>query len=159
MKYSTILFLLIISILLSQVPIDYHFSSTHNRLNRYENITEEGLNSNSIVDIRSIDESYLLMSTASGLSYVHIYDLNPDSVSFGSFNKDSVSLPRGGTPALAVKENIIAISGILDTTAVTGEELMGTGISYSIDAGESWHYLHQPIDEIPESGLYHAISW
>jgi hypothetical protein len=94
------------------------------------------------------------------LSYVHIDDLHPDSVSFGSFNKDFISLPRGGTPALAVRENIIAMSGILDTTtATTGEEQMGTGISYSIDEGESWHYLHQPIDEIPESGPYHSISW
>ncbi|HJM47578.1 MAG TPA: hypothetical protein QGH56_07125, partial [Candidatus Marinimicrobia bacterium] len=158
MKYSIIIFLLIKSVLISQVPIDYKFSN-NNTLNRYENITEEGLNSNSIVDIYPIDESYLLMSTGSGLSYVHINDLHPDSVSFGSFNKDSVSFPRGGAPALAVRENIIVISGLLDTTAVTGEELMGTGISYSIDEGENWDYLHQPIDEIPESGQHHTISW
>ena len=158
MKYSIIIFLLIKSVLISQVPIDYKFSN-NNTLNRYENITEEGLNSNSIVDIYPIDESYLLMSTGSGLSYVHINDLHPDSVSFGSFNKDSVSFPRGGAPALAVRENIIVISGLLDTTAVTGEELMGTGISYSIDEGENWDYLHQPIDEIPELGQHHTISW
>ena len=143
MKYLLIIFLFIISTLISQVPIEYKFS-TNNTLNRYENITEEGLNSNSIVDIRPIDESYLLMSTANGLSYVHIYDLHPDSLKFGSFNRDSVSLPRGGAPALAVRGNIIAISGILDTTAATGEEIMGTGISYSIDEGEIWQYLQQP---------------
>lgn len=158
MKYPVIISMFIISLLISQVPIDYKLS-TNNTLNRYENITEEGLNSNSIIDIYPIDESYLLMSTGSGLSYVHIYDLHPDSVSFGSFNKDSVSFPRGGAPALAVRENIIVISGILDTTAVTGEEIMGTGISYSIDEGENWEYLHQPIDEIPESGQHHTISW
>ena len=158
MKHPIILFLLIKSVLISQVPIDYKLS-TNNTLNRYENITEEGLNSNSIVDIHPIDESYLLMSTGNDLGYVYIYDLHPDSVSFGSFNKDSVSFPRGGAPALAVKENIIVISGILDTTAVTGEEIMGTGISYSIDEGENWEYLHQPIDEIPESGQHHTISW
>ena len=123
MKYPIILLLLIISVLLSQVPKDYHFSSTHNKLNRYENITDEGLNSNSIVDIRFLDSTYFLLSTASGLSYVHIHDLNPDSVSFGFFNKDSISLPRGGIPALAVRETIIAISGILDTTTVTTGEL------------------------------------
>ena len=99
------------------------------------------------------------MSTGSGLSYVHINDLHPDSVSFGSFNKDSVSFPRGGAPALAVRENIIVISGLLDTTAVTGEELMGTGISYSIDSGENWIFLSQPIDTIPETGKYQTILW
>ena len=109
MKYPLILFLLILSVLLSQIPIDYKFS-TDITLNRYENITEDGLSSNSIVDIRPFDSTYFFISTASGLSYVHIHDLHPDSVSFGSFNRDSILLPRGGAPALAVKENIIAIS-------------------------------------------------
>jgi len=158
MKYPLILFLLILSVLLSQIPIDYKFS-TDITLDRYENITEDGLSSNSIVDIRPFDSTYFFLSTASGLSYVHIHDLHPDSVSFGSFNRDSISLPRGGAPALAVRENIIAISGLLDTTAVTGKELMGTGISYSIDEGENWFYLSQPKDDIPETGKYQTINW
>ena len=61
MKYPVIISMFIISVLISQVPIDYKLS-TNNTLNRYENITEEGLNSNSIVDIYPIDESFLLMS-------------------------------------------------------------------------------------------------
>ncbi len=164
MKFPVIISMLIISVLLSQVPIDYKLSAD-NTLNRYENITEDGLNSNSIVDIRSIDEFYLLIGTASGLSYVHIYDLHPDSVSFGSFSRDSLflqeagSLPRGGSPALIVKDDVVALSGLLDTIAVTGEEQMGTGISYSIDKGETWKYLPQPIDNIPETGKYQTISW
>ena len=85
MKYPIIIFLLINSVLISQVPIDYKFSSNIT-LDRYENITEEGLNSNAIVDIRPLDSNYFLLSTASGLSYVHIYDIYPDSVNFGSFN-------------------------------------------------------------------------
>ena len=152
MKYPMILSLLIISIILSQVPVDYKLS-TKNILNRYENITEDGFNSNSIVDIRPMkDSSYLFLSTASGLSYVHIYDIHPDSLSFGSFNRDSLflqeagSLPRGGSPALVVKDSVVALSGLLDTIAVTGAEQMGTGISYSIDDGETWKYLSQPID-------------
>jgi len=158
MKCSLIIFQFFISALLSQIPENFQLI-THDKLHRYDNITENGLNSNSIVDIRSIDESYLLLSTSIGLSYAHIYDSHPDSISFGSFNRDSVSLPRGGAPALSVKENIIAISGLLDTTAVTGKELMGTGISYSIDEGENWFYLTQPKDDIPETGKYQTINW
>jgi hypothetical protein len=158
MKCSLIIFQFFISALLSQIPEKFQLI-THDKLHRYDNITENGLNSNSIVDIRSIDESYLLLSTSIGLSYAHIYDSHPDSISFGSFNRDSVSLPRGGAPALSVKENIIAISGLLDTTAVTGKELMGTGISYSIDEGENWFYLSQPKDDIPETGKYQTINW
>ena len=71
MKYPMIIFSFIISVLLSQVPIGYKLS-IDKTLNRYENITEKRLKSNSIVDIRPIDESYLLLSTASGLSYIYI---------------------------------------------------------------------------------------
>ena len=149
---------LIISVLLSQLPINYKLS-TNNTLNRYESITKHGLNSNSIVDIRPIDESYLLLSTANGLNYAYIYDLHSDSVNFASFIRDSVSLPMGGIPALAVMDSVIVLSGLKDTTAVTGEELMGTGISYSIDGGENWAYLPQPKDAIPSSGVYHTILW
>ena len=88
MKFPVIIYTLLISILLAQVPIDYKFSD-NNRLNRFEDITEDGLNSNSIVDIRAIiDSTYLLLSTASGfyrneaesgLSYVYINDLHPNS--------------------------------------------------------------------------------
>ena len=60
---------------------------------------------------------------------------------------------------MAVKGDIIALSGLLDTTAVTGEELMGTGISYSTDSGENWIFLSQPIDAIPETGKYQTILW
>ena len=158
MKYPMVIFSLIFSELLSQVPIKYKFV-TNSNLNRYENIIGEGLSSNSIVDIRRIDESYRLLSTAKGLSYVHIYDSHLDSVNFGYFSSESASLPRGGIPALVIRENIVALSGLLDTTAVTGEELMGTGISYSMDEGENWTYLPQPIDDIPQSGKFQTILW
>ena len=157
-KYHVIISTIIISVLLAQVPIDYKLS-IDNTLYRYENITKDGLNSNSIVDIRPIDKSYILLSTANGLSYANIYNSQLDSVSFGYFDSDSLSLPRGGIPALAVKENIVVLSGIMDTTAVTGEELMGTGIAYSIDEGENWIYLPQPIDDIPQTGKYQTLLW
>ena len=153
-----IFYILMISVIFSQLPEGYDLDR-NTRLNRFENISYNKLNSNSIFDIRQIDESYLLISTGSGLSYINIYDDNPDSINFGSFNKNLVPLPRGGAPALVVKDNIIAISGIVDTQAVTGLELMGTGISYSMDYGENWDYISQPIDSIPSSGNYHTVQW
>ena len=148
----------IFSVIFSQLPKDYYLEK-NTRLDRFENISYKNLNSNSIYDIRAIDESYLLISTGSGLSYINIYNNSPDSINFGSFDRNLVPLPRGGAPALVVKNNIIAISGIVDTQAVTGLEIMGTGISYSIDYGENWDYISQPIDSIPNSGKYHTIKW
>lgn len=149
---------LICSVVFSQYPKDYNLHSRID-LDRYESITDSILHSNSIYDIRKIDESYLLISTGKGLSYIEIYDYHPDSINFGSFNRDRASLPLGGVPALAVKNNIIAFSGVVDTNAVTGLESMGTGISYSLDYGENWTYLLQPIDNIPSTSKYHTINW
>jgi len=153
-----IFYFILLSLIFNQHPKDFNINN-YNTLDRYENISNNNLNSNSIYDIRKVDDSYLLISTGMGLSYINIENNELEKISFGSFNKDLVALPRGGAPALAVKNNIVAVSGIVDTSAVTGLELMGTGISYSLDFGESWEYIEQPIDSIPISGQYHSISW
>ena len=43
----------------------------------------------------------------------------------------------------------------------TGYESKGTGLSYSINGGDSWTYLSQPIDSIPEIDMdgFKIISW
>ena len=38
-------------------------------------------------------------------------------------------------------------TAIVDTNAITGMEVMGTGLSYSLDEGKNWMYLAQPVDE------------
>jgi len=157
----------LISQLICQIPIDFSISKS-NIINRYDDISEIGIYNNSIIDIKPLNSTNIFFSTGSdyhndktksALSYATLSTIHPDSILFRSFNKNYVSLPRGGAPALAVRDNIIAISGILDTIAVTGEEIMGTGISYSIDEGETWFYLPQPIDKIPDTGKYHNINW
>ena len=36
---------------------------------------------------------------------------------------------------------------------------MGTGISWSINDGDIWNYIEQPIDSIPDSGAYTYEIW
>ena len=124
MKYI----ILLITILNSQVPRQFSFDN--NSLYRYESISEENISDNSIIDIRKIDDEYILLSTGKGLSYVKkINNFSTDSVIFGQFNRNLVSLPKGGIPALITNENIIAISGLVDTIVASLEERKGTGIS------------------------------
>jgi len=71
----------------------------------------------------------------------------------------SDNLPRGGNPATFTYNNIIAISGVIDTAVATGNESAGTGISY-VDINDNiWKYLPQSIDSIPVAGQYHTIEW
>ena len=55
------------------------------------------------------------------------------SIDFGYFNIST--MPMGGNPALAVDGSSIAVSGVIDTSVITGSEPKGTGIAYSTNTG------------------------
>ena len=56
-------------------------------------------------------------------------------------------MPEGGNPAIAVRGDIIAVSGVY--TNSTFNMSAGSGISFSIDGGDTWKYISQPIDPMP----------
>ena len=141
--------------ILAQTPHQFLLLDSE-QLNRYEDNSEKGkIAHNVTIDIKSLNDSLYFFGTGNGLSYGEI--MNNNSIDFGYFNISS--MPVGGNPALAVRGNSIAVSGVIDTATATGTEPKGTGIAYSTDKGENWTYLSQPIDDIPESGQYHTISW
>ena len=144
------IFISLISILVSQVPYQYQYSQN---LNRFDAISVKGSTaSNVIVDIQQLEDSLYLFGTGTGLSFG---ELSSDgSIDFGYFSLSE--MPRGGNPALAIFENIIAVSGVIDTNVVTGTEPKGTGIAYSKDRGNNWEYLPQPVD--PDTVYFENLS-
>ena len=94
------------------------------------------LPSNSIVDIQEGINGKLYFGTSEGLGYAEIDNSNPIFYTVASDN-----LPRGGNPATFIYNNIIAISGVIDTAVVTGDESAGTGISYSDVNDNIWQNL------------------
>tara|TARA_Y100001968_G_scaffold325831_1_gene367772 strand:+ start:6340 stop:7989 length:1650 start_codon:yes stop_codon:yes gene_type:complete len=117
------------------------------------NSSEVGfLPSNSIIDIR-LANNRLVFGTSGGLGYMDISDDNL----FGTFEDDN--LPYGSNPSVISKNSIIAVSGGQMVEAAGGIYPSGTGIGYSIDNGMNWAYKYQPIDPIPNDGLYQTISW
>ena len=147
---------IIFGLLYTQVPLEYNLLVDTDKLNRYEDNSIKGqIANNAVIDIKSLGDSLYFFGTGNGLSYGEIID--NDSIDFGYF--DISTMPRGGNPALAVDGNSIAVSGVIDTAVATGTEPKGTGISFSIDKGENWAYLPQPIDDILESEQYHTFSW
>jgi len=141
----------------SQLPFDYKLKRTSD-LGRFESLSNPGLASNVIMDIRSFDNELLFIGTGAGLSFADLS--SPVNIQYGHFT--ILGLPRGGNPALTIgHNNIIAVSGIMDTAATTGTELKGTGIAYSKNGGEGWNYLPQPVDPIPDASAngYQNIVW
>ena len=132
-----IFLLLFITLILSSIPQDYVFeySQTYNQ--------DDGLKSNMIVDIESLDNT-IFLSSSDGLGYSNSSN---GGFLFSYFENDN--LPEGGNPAMIVKDNIIVVSGSITVLDLGSYYPAGTGVSYSLDAGATWKYMSQPIDSMP----------
>ena len=141
----------------SKMPNHYSFSNL--------NLLSTNLPGNSIIDIREGNNGKLYFGTNNGLGYA---DLDNSIPIFHTIENQYI--PRGRIRATYIYNNIIAVSGEIDTTftyngmyddttTYTHTEQKGTGISYSLDYGESWTFLQQPIDSIPMTGKYNQINW
>jgi len=55
-------------------------------------------------------------------------------------------LGKGSVSAIAVKNDTIWVATAFDTMTSSGRLDAGGGLSYSIDGGQTWHWISQPID-------------
>ncbi|MCH7858615.1 MAG: hypothetical protein IID14_02830, partial [Candidatus Marinimicrobia bacterium] len=113
-----------------------------------------GLASNSIVDIRAAGDSLLFFGTSRGLS------LTTDrGTTFRSYLASEVGLPVGGMSALEVVDSLIVVAGLADTTVSGSDEIMGTGLAYSLNLGHTWTFLPQPLDAAPADSAFTTFTW
>lgn len=125
-------------------------------LGRQAESTNNGLPDNGIIDIEAISTTQIYFGTSSGLGRVDIVD--EDKI-FSTVINDA--MPDGGNPALTTHGSIIAVSGVTTyySAATESNEPKGTGVAYSVDSGDTWKFMEQPIVDNPEEGLYHQIEW
>ena len=142
--------LILLSSILLAAPIDF-------KLNRSGADGENNLPSNGIIDMESPVENIIYVGTSAGLGKAIISE-NGD-IEFSTISNEK--LPTGGNPAIEVFENVIAVSGVTTYYSATTDsnEPMGTGVAYSLDNGNTWEFMHQPVVENPESGFYYQIEW
>ncbi len=103
--------------------------------------TYPGLPSNAVTRIVAQGDSLLWVATGGGLSKSS--DFGRTFVSFYP-NKDN--LPRGGISAIEVRDSIIWVAGVFDSSTVVGSLQTGGGLAYSKDYGKNWTYVPQPVD-------------
>ena len=117
---------------------------------------QENLADDSIVDLRWLldsSESTILAGTSGGLSRIDLVD---GSVVFSQYLDDN--LPEGGNPAMDTfylentGETMIVVSGVLSEYVdfEDNDVPYGTGIAWSLDSGDTWHFSNQPIDQLPD---------
>ena len=119
-------------------------------------IINDDLPDNGIINIEAISDDLIYFGTSSGLGRVDIVD---EDKTFSTVISEA--MPEGGNPALTIEGNVIAVSGVSSYySAITeSNEPKGTGVAYSVDSGDTWEFMEQPIVENPEEGLYHQIEW
>ena len=137
------------------ISLGFSFPPSFN-LDRQTEIVNDDLPSNAIIDIEAISATQIYFGTSSGLGRV---DIDGEESIFSTVDSDA--MPEGGNPALAIKGNVIVVSGVTTYYSASTEsnEPKGTGVAYSVDSGDTWKFMEQPIVENPENGLYHQIEW
>ena len=150
MKFISIIFF--ITFLIGQLPFDFSLNrATPSNLS-------EGLRSNAVFDIQLGPDDDLYFGTGDSLGYADITDLL--SPVFYTVMDDS--LPQGGIPALktyTINEDsfMVVLSGAISTFEEADGKYhpRGSGISWSFDNGNFWHYINQPVDSgDPGSDIY-----
>ena len=132
-----------ISLSFSKYLTDYKVDTVESNFEYRNGELTNGLSSQSIVDLRILNDQSIIIGTSGGLG------LLDSNMNFYSFNDDK--LPNGGNPALEVYENdnLIIVSGVETVNFLNEDVSSGTGISWSTDNGASWKYMPQPQDILP----------
>jgi len=138
----TFLLLTFISLLQAfDLPHSFNFNVPSN----YRNSSNGGLSSNTIIDFERYSDESIFMGTTNGLN-IGLYD--SDLVyHFENFLSEN-HMVEGSNSALTIKDNIIATSGAKTSDTAVGKQPEGTGISYSLDGGNTWKYMPQPKDDL-----------
>ena len=100
-----------------------------------------------IVDIRSGPNNSVIAGTGSGVGVIQ-NSSNLNEIENNIYYISDSNLPLGSNPSLKTYDNgnFIVVSGVIGTS----EEPEGTGIGWSLDGGNTWNYIDQPVDQTDE---------
>ena len=151
MFYHRIIIIIFCSYIFGYFPSDPTLSNYTNQ----SRIDVPGWPSLGIIDLGEGLEETIIAGTGGGLGRIINTSLL-GSIEDNIYKISSDDLPLGANPAMKTYDdgNLIVVSGVTGTV----EEPQGTGISWSLDAGESWQFIVQPIDS-SDGDAYITKSW
>ncbi len=101
----------------------------------------DGMLSNSVTQFVPVIDGDTLVFVSNGYGVLRSDDLGRSFVTY----TDSCGIPRGGVSALAANASLLVCATIIDTS-IADVQGAGGGIAYSLDHGDSWTLLDQPLD-------------
>ena len=157
MFYHRIIIIIFCSYIFGYLPSEPSLSNYTNQ----SRIDIQGWPSLGIIDLGEGLEETIIAGTGGGLGRIINTSLL-GSIEDNIYEISSDDLPLGANPAMKTyivnDELMIIVSGV--TSEFTGGEnrAKGTGISWSIDNGESWRFMPQSV-EPKESSPYIDLEW
>ena len=130
------LILLIILLQSSAFAFDFHLAKTSQDTAKMYS----GLASNGVTNIAKQGTLTIWFGTGRGLSRTDDF-----GESFVGYYSGEEVLPYGSITGLSVLGDVVWVAGVADDDS-TGEQ-KGTGLAVSQDAGVTWEYIAQPIDD------------
>ena len=151
MFYHRIIIIIFCSYIFGYLPSEPSLSNYTNQ----SRIDVPGWPSLGIIDLGEGLEETIIAGTGGGLGRIINTSLL-GSIEDNIYEISSDDLPLGANPAMKTYDdgNLIVVSGVVGTV----EEPEGTGISWSLDAGESWQFIMQPID-LSDGDAYITKFW
>ena len=149
--HRIIIIILSLNYMLAYFPHEPHLS---NDLNQSRELVE-GWPSLGIIELVEGPAESIVAATGGGLGLIdNINILN--SIENNIYYISDSNLPIGSNPAIRTYNggNLIVISGVTGTV----QEPEGTGISWSLDGGETWDYISQPVDD-DQGSAYITKYW
>jgi len=148
-----ILYILISITFLQAINVPYNFNL--NKSSSYRN-SSNGLSSNTIIDFERYAEQSIFMGTTNGLNFgFYDSDLVYHFENFLSVD----NMVEGSNPSLIIKDNIIAVAGAKTSETSMGDYPEGTGVSYSVDGGNTWNYMPQAKDDLYQDINQWGCPW
>ena len=149
--HRIIIIILSLNYMLAYFPHEPHLS---NDLNQSRELVE-GWPSLGIIELVEGPAESIVAATGGGPGLIdNINILN--SIENNIYYISDSNLPIGSNPAIRTYNggNLIVISGVTGTV----QEPEGTGISWSLDGGETWDYISQPVDD-DQGSAYITKYW
>ena len=134
------------------IPHNFNFNKSYDE----RSSSNIGLSSNTIIDFERYAEQSVFMGTTNGLNF-GFYDSNL-SYHFENFLLAD-NMIEGSNSALTIKDNIIATAGAKTSETSIGDYPEGTGVSYSIDGGDTWSYMPQSKDDLYQDINQWGCPW
>ncbi len=118
-------------------------------------VPTEGMISNSVTQLKVVSQAGEdVLYGANSFGLLRSFDLGESIETI----TDSCGIGRGGVSGLDANEWMVAAATVIDTS-IANVQGAGMGVAFSLDRGNSWTWLEQPMDMVADTAGVPSREW